>query len=139
MEMMDEIGIPDNARPWLEGALAAGRKVMGFGHRVYKNGDSRVPTMRTALGMVAALRDGQRLLDIYETLAATMYEAKGLHPNLVVYLAHDDVQAGAGADLGDAGAHQAAADDTDPGDLAQLEIPFRHCGGTGRRPRRVPR
>ena len=38
--------------------------------------------MRGALGMVAALRDGQRLIDIYEALAEAMYDAKGLHPNL---------------------------------------------------------
>jgi len=82
MDMMNEIAIPDNAKPWLEEALASKRKITGFGHRVYKNGDSRVPTMRTALGMIAALRGGERLLDIYETLAAAMYEAKGLHPNL---------------------------------------------------------
>jgi citrate synthase len=82
MEMMSEIAIPGNARPWLEEALADGRKIMGFGHRVYKDGDSRVPAMRAALGTIAGLRDGQRLIDIYETLAAAMYEAKGLHPNL---------------------------------------------------------
>jgi citrate synthase len=82
MDMMTEISIPDNAGPWLEQALAGKRTIMGFGHRVYKNGDSRVPTMRAALGDIAALRDGQHLLDIYETLAAAMYEAKGLHPNL---------------------------------------------------------
>ena len=64
MDMMNEIAIPDNVKPWLEEALAAGQKIMGFGHRVYKNGDSRVPTMRAALGTVAALRDGQRLIDI---------------------------------------------------------------------------
>jgi 2-methylcitrate synthase len=82
MEMMNEIGIPDNAKPWLDDALAEGRKIMGFGHRVYKNGDSRVPAMRAALGMIAALRGGRQLLEIYDTLAAAMYEAKGLHPNL---------------------------------------------------------
>ena len=82
MKMLDEIGIPDNAKPWLEEALASGRKIMGFGHRVYKNGDSRVPTMRAALDTIAALRGGQQLLDIYETLAAAMFEAKELHPNL---------------------------------------------------------
>jgi citrate synthase len=82
MEMMNEIGIPDNAKPWLDEALAGNRAILGFGHRVYKDGDSRVPLMRTALGMVAALRDGGHLVDIYETLAAAMYEAKGLHPNL---------------------------------------------------------
>jgi citrate synthase len=82
MDMLDEIAIPDNAVPWLSDALAAGRKIMGFGHRVYKNGDSRVPAMRAALGMIAALRGGQNLLDTYEALAAAMYQAKGLHPNL---------------------------------------------------------
>jgi citrate synthase len=82
MHMLEEIAIPDNAKPWLDDALADGRKVMGFGHRVYKNGDSRVPAMRAALGMIAAHRGGQNLLDIYETLATAMYEAKGLHPNL---------------------------------------------------------
>ena len=82
MEMLDEIVIPDNAKPWLDEALAGKRKIMGFGHRVYKNGDSRVPAMRAALGMIAAHRGGQNLLDVYETLATAMYDAKGLHPNL---------------------------------------------------------
>jgi citrate synthase len=82
MDMMTEIAIPDNAEPWLEEALASKRKIMGFGHRVYKNGDSRVPTMRAALDQIAALRDGQTLVDIYEILAKAMYDAKGLHPNL---------------------------------------------------------
>jgi citrate synthase len=82
MAMLDEIAIPDNARPWLDEALADKRKIMGFGHRVYKNGDSRVPTMRAALGDIASLRRGQWLIDLYETVAKTMYDAKGLHPNL---------------------------------------------------------
>ena len=82
MDMMAEIGTADRAGEWLQKALADKRKIMGFGHRVYKNGDSRVPTMRAALGEIAALRDGQRLVDIYEVLASAMYEAKGLHPNL---------------------------------------------------------
>ncbi|HEY4466130.1 MAG TPA: bifunctional 2-methylcitrate synthase/citrate synthase [Streptosporangiaceae bacterium] len=82
MDMMTEISIPDNAGPWLEDALASKRKIMGFGHRVYKNGDSRVPTMRAAFGEIAQLRDGQQLIDIYETLAKAMFDAKGLHPNL---------------------------------------------------------
>jgi citrate synthase len=82
MDMMTEISIPDNAEPWLEDALASKRKIMGFGHRVYKNGDSRVPTMRAAFGQIAELRDGQHLIEIYETLAKAMFDAKGLHPNL---------------------------------------------------------
>jgi citrate synthase len=82
MEMMTEIAIPDNAAGWLDEALASKRKIMGFGHRVYKNGDSRVPTMRAALGDIAEVRGGQTLIEIYEILAKAMYDAKGLHPNL---------------------------------------------------------
>jgi citrate synthase len=82
VQMMDDVAIPDNARPWLDEALADGREVMGFGHRVYKNGDAAVPPMRAALGMIAALRGGQHLVEIYDALAAAMCEAKGLRPNL---------------------------------------------------------
>jgi citrate synthase len=82
MDMMTEIAIPDNAEAWLDDALASKRKIMGFGHRVYKNGDSRVPAMREALEQIAAIRGGADLIDIYETLAKAMYDAKGLHPNL---------------------------------------------------------
>jgi citrate synthase len=82
MAMMNEITMIDNVEPWLEDALADGRTIMGFGHRVYKNGDPRVPIMRAALGMIASLRGGRELLDLYETLAVAMSNAKGLHPNL---------------------------------------------------------
>ncbi len=82
MAMMLEIGAPENAERWLAEALADKRKIMGFGHRVYKHGDSRVPTMRAALETMAARRDGAWLLGISEQLARGMLEAKGIHPNL---------------------------------------------------------
>jgi citrate synthase len=55
---------------------------MGFGHRVYKHGDSRVPTMRKALEQVAMVRDGARLVAMYDQLERTMLEEKNIHPNL---------------------------------------------------------
>ncbi len=82
MYVMEEIGTADKASAWLQDALAQKRTIMGFGHRVYKSGDSRVPTMRQALEQISAVRGGQDLLDIYEVLAKDMYEAKHLHPNL---------------------------------------------------------
>jgi citrate synthase len=82
LEMIDEIGIPDNVQPWLDEALVSEREITGFGHRVYKDGDPRVPAMRTALGMIAALRGDRHLLEIYDTLAAAVYQATGLRPNL---------------------------------------------------------
>lgn len=82
MHDMMAIGSADRAAEWLHGKLSRREKVMGFGHRVYKNGDSRVPTMKTALTSVAAVRDGQRWLDIYNVLEGTMYEATKIKPNL---------------------------------------------------------
>lgn len=82
MDMMTEIAIPDNVRPWLEQALAEGRTIAGFGASTGGTGDSRVAAMRTALGMVAGLRDGQHLLGIYEELAAVTHEVAGLSPDL---------------------------------------------------------
>jgi citrate synthase len=82
MGVFEEIGTPENAEPWLLRALAEKRKIMGFGHRVYKHGDSRVPTMREALQTVGDVRGGKQLLEKYEALAAAMLRAKNLHPNL---------------------------------------------------------
>ena len=49
LHIFDEIGSADHVSSWLDTALAEKRKIMGFGHRVYKRGDSRVPTMKAAL------------------------------------------------------------------------------------------
>jgi citrate synthase len=82
MRMMLEIGDPDQAVDWLHQALAEKRVVMGFGHRVYKTGDSRVPTMRAALEKTAALRDGEVWMQMYRALEETMIAEKAIYPNL---------------------------------------------------------
>ena len=82
MHAMIEIGEPQRAAEWLHGKLSGKEKVMGFGHRVYRNGDSRVPAMRQALAAVAALRDGQNWVDIYSVLESAMYAATRIRPNL---------------------------------------------------------
>ncbi|AKS32024.1 bifunctional 2-methylcitrate synthase/citrate synthase [Mycolicibacterium goodii] len=82
MHDMLEIGSADRAPEWLHGKLSRKEKVMGFGHRVYKNGDSRVPTMKVALEQVVHVRDGQRWLDIYNTLESAMFAATTIKPNL---------------------------------------------------------
>ena len=82
MHAFDEIGTADRAEAWLDEALAQKRKIMGFGHRVYKNGDSRVPTMRAALEKLAEHYDRQDMLDLYSTLERAMGERKNIKPNL---------------------------------------------------------
>ncbi|MGV0633276.1 bifunctional 2-methylcitrate synthase/citrate synthase [Mycolicibacillus trivialis] len=82
MHDMLEIGDASRAAEWLRGKLDRKEKVMGFGHRVYKRGDSRVPTMKQALIRVAGARDGQRWLDIYTVLETAMAESTRIKPNL---------------------------------------------------------
>ena len=82
MHIFDEIGDAENVVPWLDAALAEKRKIMGFGHRVYKRGDSRVPTMQAALEGLAAHYDRPDLLELYTTLEREFVGRKGIYPNL---------------------------------------------------------
>ncbi|WP_028937803.1 bifunctional 2-methylcitrate synthase/citrate synthase [Pseudonocardia spinosispora] len=82
MHMLSEITDADHAELWLADALASKKKIMGFGHRVYKWGDSRVPTLRAELQRVATLSGRTDLLATYQVLASAMLREKGLHPNL---------------------------------------------------------
>lgn len=82
MHMLDEIGSADRAQAWLDEALEEKRKIMGFGHRVYKHGDSRVPTMRRALERLAFLKGADELMELYRALERAVFERKGIHPNL---------------------------------------------------------
>ena len=86
LHIFNEIGFgPDaeaRAEAWLEKALAEKRKIMGFGHRVYKSGDSRVPTMRASMVELIKYYDRPDVLDLYEGLEKAMTERKGILPNL---------------------------------------------------------
>ena len=82
MHAFDEIGTADAAAGWLDAALAEKRKIMGFGHRVYKHGDSRVPTMRDVLERMVEHYDEPELLELYVALETAMAERKGILPNL---------------------------------------------------------
>ena len=82
MHAFDEIGSADKVGAWLDTALAEKRKVMGFGHRVYKHGDSRVPTMKAALDTLVAEYDRPDMGELYEALEKGMADRKGILPNL---------------------------------------------------------
>ena len=55
MHMMNKIKTPANALKWINNALEK-KEAMGFGHRVYKSGDSRVPTMRKYFAKLLKLK-----------------------------------------------------------------------------------
>ncbi len=82
MLMMKEIADPNKAEQWMLDALAAKRKVMGFGHRVYKKGDSRVPTMKKYAQVMADVTGEPKWMKMYETLEKVMIDKKKIYPNL---------------------------------------------------------
>ncbi|MEU6172264.1 bifunctional 2-methylcitrate synthase/citrate synthase [Streptantibioticus parmotrematis] len=85
MHMLNEIGDPRGVDAWLDEAFAAKRKIMGFGHRVYKHGDSRVPIMQAATErLIARAGDPEvtRLATLHAALRHAMISRKGIHPNL---------------------------------------------------------
>lgn len=52
LDMLDSIGHPRAAKPWLEAALARGERLMGFGHRIYRVRDPRADAVKEALQML---------------------------------------------------------------------------------------
>ena len=82
MHMMNKIKKPENALKWINNALKNKEVVMGFGHRVYKSGDSRVPTMRNYFGKVAKLKKDKKFEKIYDIVEKVMIKKKNIHPNV---------------------------------------------------------
>ena len=82
MHMMNKIKKPENALKWINDALDNKDVVMGFGHRVYKSGDSRVPTMREYFGKVAKIKKDKKFEKIYNIVEKVMIERKDIHPNV---------------------------------------------------------
>jgi 2-methylcitrate synthase/citrate synthase II len=85
--MFCDIGTPGRAERWVRDALATKRRVMGFGHRVLKQGDSRsLIIQRHAVALSRTCGD-TRWYDIAATIDGIMREEKGLFPNLDFYTA----------------------------------------------------
>ncbi|MDK4337712.1 bifunctional 2-methylcitrate synthase/citrate synthase [Corynebacterium accolens] len=79
-----EVGDPAKVEEWTKNKLANKDLVMGFGHRVYKNGDSRVPTMEAAFKELAEQHDQTKWIEMYDIMAKTMEENTSIKikPNL---------------------------------------------------------
>lgn len=82
MHQFLEIGSLEDLPIWLDQKLEKKEKIMGFGHRVYKYGDSRVPTMRDSFLMVAAEKKNAVLPELYAALEEEMFIRKAIFPNL---------------------------------------------------------
>jgi citrate synthase len=82
MEMLLEVGGKDQAEAWVLDALAKKKKIMGFGHREYKNGDSRVPSMKAVGRDIAEATGDSAWVETADIIEATMDREKGIFPNV---------------------------------------------------------
>lgn len=82
MHTMLAIDDPNKAADWINNALDNKNVVMGFGHRVYKRGDSRVPSMEKSFRELAARHDGEKWVAMYENMRDAMDARTGIKPNL---------------------------------------------------------
>jgi citrate synthase len=64
LDMLDAIGVPERAESWLEAELAAGRRIMGLGHRVYRVRDPRAAVLEEAVERLAEAGAPSRYLGL---------------------------------------------------------------------------
>jgi 2-methylcitrate synthase/citrate synthase II len=87
LEVLREIGSPDRVESWVKERLARREKIMGFGHRVYKRGDSRVPMMRAFCRQLGERFAQPHWAAIGERLEQVMQREKNLCANVDLYAA----------------------------------------------------
>ena len=82
MEVLAEVGGSANADRWVREALASKRRIMGFGHRVYKTGDPRAVYLKTLCGELARETGHEDMERTAEVIEAVVQQEKKLPPNL---------------------------------------------------------
>jgi citrate synthase len=84
---VEEIGDPDRAVAYIKEQIEAGEKVMGFGHRVYKNDDPRALELREVARDLGRRMGNDRWFQILQQVERAMepYRAKGIYPNVDFY------------------------------------------------------
>lgn len=87
MEMLLEIEDESEAEAWVDQALAEGRKVMGFGHRVYRTEDPRATHLRRMSEELTAAGGDSRVHDLARRVEETMLDRKGIPCNVDFYCA----------------------------------------------------
>ncbi|WP_124726930.1 citrate synthase [Staphylospora marina] len=87
MAMLEEIGSMDNIVSYIEGKLSRKEKIMGFGHRVYKDGDPRAKHLREMSRQLGEQKGDTKWYEMSVKIEELVYEKKGLKPNVDFYSA----------------------------------------------------
>jgi citrate synthase len=87
IHMLHEIGEEDKVDAWIEAQLAAKKKIMGMGHRVYKTLDPRAPHLRSMAIKLSNQLGEPKWIRMSERIAELMKERKKLNANVDFYSA----------------------------------------------------
>lgn len=88
IEMLEAIGTVENVEPYIDRCIAEKKKIMGFGHRVYKVKDPRATILQDLAEQLFDKYGGDRYYDIaltVERIVADRLGAKGIYPNVDFY------------------------------------------------------
>lgn len=87
MDMLIEIGESSRVEPWILETLSKKKRIMGFGHRVYKRQDPRNRFIKDISRALSERLGESHWFDISQRVEEVMGRKKGLHPNLDFYSA----------------------------------------------------
>ncbi|MEJ5197342.1 MAG: citrate synthase [Anaerolineae bacterium] len=87
MEMLLDIGNVDMVQSYIAGMLENKKRIMGFGHRVYRTEDPRTRHLRAYSEQLCKLRNQEHLYEISRRIEQAVMEAKGIYPNVDFYSA----------------------------------------------------
>lgn len=99
MVMLEQIGSLDKVESWIAEALAGKQKIMGFGHRVYKNGDPRAKHLQKMSRELGKLKGNMQLYEMSVKIEELVTGQKGLKPNVDFYSASVYTTLGIARDL----------------------------------------
>lgn len=99
MAMLEEIGSLENVEPYLRNAFENKKKIMGFGHRVYKDGDPRAKHLKKMSKELTKLTGKSMYYDMSEKIEEIVVSEKGLKPNVDFYSATVYTSLGIARDL----------------------------------------
>lgn len=87
MAMLEEIGSIDQVEAYIKRALDNKQKIMGFGHRVYKNGDPRAKHLQAMSRELGKITGNMKWYDMSVQIEEIVTGTKGLKPNVDFYSA----------------------------------------------------
>jgi citrate synthase len=87
MEMLNKVATPDKVEPFVKEQLAAKKKIMGFGHRVYSTIDPRAAILKRTSKELSIKVGPAKWYEMSETMEALVLREKKLNPNLDFYSA----------------------------------------------------